>query len=125
MESKITESSFARIAMHHYDNVQCTSLKEFEDDLKRFSYLKKLFIRYMENDDLKERLIINHIIVLHNVFGIIAPELLFFKIDPKFWGILATFMIYLNIMPDKIPEFDIILSDIELDQDVIKILRNI
>lgn len=124
-EIKITENTFIMIAMHHYDNIQCTSISEFEDDLKRFSYLKKLFARYIENGDLKERLILNHLIVLHNVFGIITPELLFFKIDKQYWGVLATFMLYLNIMPDEMPEFNMKLSELNLDPNVINILRNI
>lgn len=125
MEEKITEKSFFRVAIKNYDNVQCTSLKEFEDDIKRFSYLKKLFARYVENNELKERLILNHLIILHNVFGVATPELLFFKIDDQYWGILATFMLYLNIMPDTIPEFNIKLTDLQLDYNVINTLRNI
>lgn len=124
-EPKLTENTFVQIAMHWYDNIQCTTIEEFEEDMKRFMYLRKLFVRYTENGDLRERLILNHITILHNVFGIITPEFLFFKIDKKFWGILATFMLYLNIMPDTIPELDIKLSNLELDQEVITKLRNI
>lgn len=124
-ELKLTENTFIQIAMHWYDNIQCTSIEEFEEDLKRFVYLRKLFVRYLENNDLRERLILNHLIILHNVFGIITPELLFFKMDKQYWGILATFMLYLNIMPDTIPELDVKLSNLQLDQEVIKKLRNI
>lgn len=124
-ELKLTENTFIQIAMHWYDNIQCTSIEEFEEDLKRFVYLRKLFVRYIENNDLRERLILNHLIILHNVFGIITPELLFFKMDKQYWGILATFMLYLNIMPDNIPELDVKLSNLQLDQEVIKKLRNI
>lgn len=122
---KLTENTFIQIAMHWYDNIQCTTIEEFEEDIKRFMYLRKLFSRYKDNNDLKERLVLNHLIILHNVFGVITPELLFFKIDKKFWGVLATFMLYLNIMPEEIPELDIRLSDLELDQEVITKLRNI
>jgi len=111
--------------MHHYDNTQCTSIAEFEEDLKRFSYLKKLFSRYAENGDLKSRLILNHIIVLFNLFGIVTPELLFFKIDKEYWGVLATFLVYLNKMPETIPEFGIRLSDLTLDPTIADTLKEI
>lgn len=124
-EKPINDQTFLSIAMRHYDNMQCTSIEEFEEDLKRFGYLKKLFIRYTENGILKERLILNHLIILHNVFGVITPELLFFKIDTQFWNILATFLIYLNQMPEEIPEFGIKLSNFPLDNKIIDILRSI
>ena len=121
----INDNTFLLVAMHHYDNMQCTSIAEFEEDLKRFGYLKKLFSRYKENNDLKERLIINHIIVLYNLFGIVTTELLFFKIDKQHWDILVTFLVYLNKMPDSVPEFNININDINLDETVLDSLRNL
>lgn len=121
----INEQNFLLIAMHHYDNTQCTSLAEFEEDLRRFAYLKKLFGRYVDNDDLKERLIINHLIILHNLFGVVTIELLFFKIDKHYWNVLATFLVYLGLMPDEIPEFGIKLNEIELDERVLSALGKI
>lgn len=125
IEQPINESNFLLIAMHHYDNSQCTSIAEFEEDLKRFGYLKKLFSRYKENNDLKERLILNHIIVLHNLFGIVTIEMLFYKIDRQHWDVLATFLVYLELMPSEIPEFGIRLNDITVDQYVLDTLRKI
>lgn len=125
IDQPITENNFLLIAMHHYDNSQCTTLMEFEEDLKRFGYLKKLFGRYYDNNDLKERLIINHIIVLHNLFGVITPELLFFKIDKQYWNVLITFLQYLDLMPEKVPEFGINLSEYELDETVLEALRKL
>jgi hypothetical protein len=125
MFEKFTEENFLLQAMHAYDNTQCMSLSEFEEDLKRFIYLKKLFQRYYENKDLRERLILNHIIVLHNLFGITTTEMLFFKIDKQYWSALATFLVYLERMPPEIPEFDIKLSDIKLDEYIISSLRKI
>lgn len=118
----ITEQNFLLIAMHHYDNTQCTSLTEFEEDLRRFAYLKKLFGRYKENGDLKERLILNHIIVLYNLFGVVTIELLFFKIDKQYWDVLATFLKYLNLMPEEIPEFGIKLDDFVIDEKILTVL---
>lgn len=125
IEQPINENNFILIAMHHYDNSQCTSLAEFEEDLKRFAYLKKLFSRYKENNDLKERLILNHIIVLYNLFGIVTTELLFFKIDKQYWDVLATFLVYLERMPEAVPEFGIKLSELQLDDKVIAALKDI
>lgn len=125
IEQPISENNFILIAMHNYDNSQCTSLAEFEEDIKRFAYLKKLFSRYKENDDLKERLILNHIIVLYNLFGIVTTELLFFKIDKQYWDVLATFLVYLERMPEAVPEFGIKLSELQLDDKVIAALKDI
>lgn len=124
-EQPINDNNFVLVAMHHYDNPQCTSVAEFEEDIKRFGYLKKLFGRYKDNDDLKERLIINHITILYNLFGIVTTELLFFKIDKQYWDVLATFLVFLDKMPNEVPEFDIKLSDLTLDEKVITILRTI
>lgn len=122
---KLTENNFLLYAMHHYDNPQCHSVAEFEEDLKRFLYLKKLFTRYQQNDELRERLILNHIIVLYNIFGEAATQMLFYKIEEKYWSTLVTFLVYLGRMPDELPNFGVSLSDIELDEKVIKALRNI
>lgn len=124
-DKPINEDTFLSIAMRYYDNPQCHSIAEFEDDLKRFGYLKKLFIRYELNNDLRERLIINHLIVLYNCFGIITTDLLFFKTDKQHWNYLTTFLVYLNRMPDEIPEFKIKLSDMTLDNTIINTLRKI
>jgi hypothetical protein len=125
IETPIDDNSFLILAMHHYDNTQCVNLAEFEEDLKRFGYLKKLFNRYRDNGDLKERLIINHLIVLYNLFGIIATDFLFYKIEKEYWNLLATFLVYLNRMPESIPERNIHLSELELDNTVIEKLRKI
>lgn len=124
-EPKLTKETFLLVAMRHYDNLQCTSLAEFEEDLKRFGYLKKLFIRYKEDRDLKERLILNHITVLFNLFGVATVEMLFFKIDKEYWGYLATFLLFLDRMPEEIPEFGIKMSDLNIDSDILTALRNL
>ena len=125
MFEKITEENFLLFSMHHYDNPQCSNLDEFNEDLKRFVYLKKLFMRYKDNGDLRERLIINHIIVLHNLFGIATTEMLFLKIDKEYWQALITFLVYLGRMPEEVPDFGIKLSEVTLDEKVISVLRKI
>jgi len=122
---KLNDSNFLLYAMHHYDNPQCHSLEEFDEDLKKFLYLKKLITRYKKDGELRDRLILNHIIVLYNIFGAAATRMLFFKIDRDNWDVLVTFLIYLGHMPETLPEFNLILSDIKLDETIISVLRKI
>ena len=88
-------------AIKHYDNPQAVGEKEFYDDMKRFKYLKRLFKKYSKTGILKERLIMNHIIVLQNVFGPEAVKvLLFFKMGQEHWSVLKTFLVFLNYITD-------------------------
>jgi hypothetical protein len=125
VSEKLNESNFLLYAMHHYDNPQCHSLVEFEEDMKKFLYLKKLLSRYKNNGELRERLILNHIIVLYNIFGDAATRMLFYKIEESNWDALVTFLVYLNRMPEFLTEFNIVLSDIKLDETIIATLRKI
>ena len=125
MQELLNENNFLVYAMHHYDNPQCHSIQEFEEDLKKFLYLKKLLSRYKKDDELRERLILNHIIVLYNVFGDAATNMLFYKIDSSCWDTLITFLVYLERMPEFVPNYGIKLSDIKLDEKVINTLRKI
>jgi hypothetical protein len=125
LNQKLSEDNFVLYAMHNYDNPQCHSVQEFEEDLKRFLYIKKLFTRYRTNNELRERLILNHVIILYNVFGEAATKMLFYKIDKRYWDILATTLLYLNRMPEQIPDTDVKLSDIPLDEGMIQALRKI
>jgi hypothetical protein len=128
MFDDLTEDNFIMYAMKAYNSPHCI-MSEFESDLKRTKYLKRLFRRYKITKLLKERLILNHIILLYNVFGAeAATRILFFRIDGNDYDILKTFLIYLNYMPDKIKGIngkDIISSDILLDMNVAEILRKI
>lgn len=99
-------------AMKNYDNPQADGEEEFQDDLKRFKYLKRLLKKYHEGGELKERLILNHIIVLTNVFGVEASStLLLFKIEREFWSELKTFMVYLHMIREDEPAFEGVLTD--------------
>ena len=100
--STLTPENINMFAMKHYDNPSCVDEQEFLDDMKRFKYLKRLFRKYDTSKDLKMRLIINHIIVLANVFGIdAATTLLFFKIERNHWPILKAFLVFLQYMPEN------------------------
>lgn len=95
----LTESTFLLYAMKYYDNPQCTEMSEFEEDIKRFQYLRKLFSRYRQDNELKERLILNHLIVIFNVFGPEATNMLFMRLH-EYHEFLKPFVEYLNFMPE-------------------------
>ena len=118
--STLTPENINMFAMKHYDNPSCVDEQEFLDDMKRFKYLKRLFRKYDTSKDLKMRLIINHIIVLANVFGVdAATTLLFFKIEKSHWPILKAFLIFLQYMPEND------MTDIRINQKVISELGKI
>ena len=125
----LNDETFLMYAMREYNNMQCTDIEEFYDDLKKIKYIKRLFNSYRNNGQLKERLILNHLIIFYNVFTVQAgTRILFYKIEKDFWPILKTFLIYLDRMPDKIDSIrgEIILtSDIQLDDGIISRLRTI
>ena len=107
-------------AMKHYDNPHADGEEEFQEDIKRYKYLKRLLKKYHETGVLKERLILNHIIVLTNVFGVEASStLLLYKIEQKYWSVIKTFMIYLNMLRDDE------LPNIGIDEKVWKTLETI
>ena len=128
MIDDLTEESFIMYAMKAYESPHCI-MSEFEGDLKRTKYLKRLFRRYKITKVLKERLIINHLICLYNVFGAeAATKILFFRIDERDYDILKTFLIYLNFMPEVIGKINgkiIYSSDIKVDLSIAEILRKI
>ena len=116
----LTPENINMFAIKHYDNPSCVDEQEFLDDMKRFKYLKRLFRKYDTSKEFKARLIVNHIIILTNVFGIdAATTLLFFKIDKEHWSMLKTILIFLNYMPEEE------LIDVELDQNIMTELRKI
>ncbi len=116
----LTPENINMFAIKHYDNPSCVDEQEFLDDMKRFKYLKRLFRKYDTSKEFKARLIVNHIIILGNVFGIDASTtLLFFKIDKQHWSILKTILFFLNYMPHDE------MIDIELNQDIMTELRKI
>ena len=118
--NELTESNLLLYAAKHYYKPQFSDIDEFYEDLKRFKYIKRLVNRYLEQDDLRERLILNHLIVVFNSFGIEAAlNILELKLDPKHWPVIKPFLIYLRyIRNDQY-------TGIVMDQDVINTLRKI
>ena len=123
----LTEKNFLLYAMQHYNNPQCVEVEEFNDDLKRIKYIKRLFNQYAIEGVLKERLLLNHVIVFYNVFSVeAATRILFYKLEEEFWPMLKTFLFYLNFLPDKIESINgrtILTTDIPMDQGIVDSLR--
>jgi hypothetical protein len=123
----LTDENFLIYCARHYDNPQCHSTEEFMEDLKRIKYIKKLITRYVESGDLKERLILNHLIILSNVFG---PDhlarILYLKMKLQF-KYVKPFLVLLNIMPERLlnvkDEKFIDTDTISMDETIIKQLR--
>ena len=124
----LNEKNFLLYAMKEYNNPQCTDVEEFNDDLKKIKYIKRLLNQYVSEGVLKERLLLNHIIIFYNVFPpAAATRILFFKIEERFWPILKPFLFYLKLMPeDRIESImgkEIRTNEILMDQGVIDSLR--
>ena len=130
MIQQLDDSNFMLYAAANYDNPHCYDTDEFYDDLKRFKYLKRLLNRYKETGELKERLILNHITVIYNVFGpSAATRLLFFKLE-GYYELLKPFLVFMNHMPNLVIGIGINNKtikdvDIDLDMGIIKALRKI
>lgn len=125
----LTEENVLMYQMKSYDNPQCHTYEEFVDDMKRIKYIKRLFFRYHTKNILKDRLILNHLIILYNVLGnTAASRILFLKLDSSQHYILKSFLVFINKMPSRIYGVngsDINSSDVPIDQDIIEALRKI
>lgn len=117
---ELNEDNFVLFAMNNYNNKQCTSTEEFYDDLSRFKYIKRLLSRYEQDGILQERLLINHIVILNNVFGIkAAVKMLWYKIEEKHWCVIKPILIYLNFITDSEK------VEVPLDKNIVEKLRKI
>ena len=129
MVEKLTNDNFLIYCAKYYDNPQCHSTEEFIEDLRRVKYIKKLVTRYVEHNDLKERLILNHIIILNNVFGAeLLCRILLLKMRNEF-KYIKPFLVLLNILPEKVYNVGaekIVFTDlISMDENLVNILRKI
>jgi hypothetical protein len=124
----LNEENFLLFAMKYYENPNCTDFNEFQDDLKRIRYIKRLFKKYREQQDLKERLILNHLVVLYNMFENRAlTRMLFLKLE-GYEEYLKPFLVFLNYWPAEIGKVNgnkIVDSDIPLDNGIVKVLREV
>lgn len=117
---ELTHRNFKMYAMQHYNNPECTDIDEFKEDVSRFKYIKRLLSRYEAHGDLQERLILNHLIVIYNVFGIqAANKMLWFKVEENHWTYIKPFLVFLNYLPidEKV--------EVPLDPEIVERLRNL
>ena len=123
----LNDENFSMYAMKEYNDIQCTDIEEFYDDLKKIKYIKRLFNIYKNTGQLKERLILNHLIVFYNVFPLQSgTRILFYKIEKDFWPMLKTFLIFLDRMPETVDSIrgeTIRSNDIQLDDGIVTRLR--
>lgn len=98
---ELNRNNFLLFAANNYNNPGCTSVEEFTEDVNRFKYLKRLLNRYEQSGDLQERLILNHLIVIYNVFGIkAANRMIWYKLDIKHWPFIKPFLVFLHYLPE-------------------------
>ena len=122
----ITDDNFLLYAVKYYNNPSCTGMKEFQDDIKRFKYIKRLLRKYKKTKHISEKLVMNHIILLNNVFGSFTVPSLFYKIEVDHWPQLKTFLVFLNYLPDNyLINNTIHESEIPLDEFLINKLRKV
>lgn len=117
----LNDDNYLVYAMHHYQAPSCRTVEEFESDLKTLTYIKK----HINKHPIKTKLLLNHIIILFNCFGPAALHLLLYKIDRANWGTLSTFLLYLHQVPEYLPEYDYRITDLPLNEQVIKDLREL
>lgn len=126
--NRLTDDNFLVYCAKIYDNPQMTTSEEFIEDLDRIKYIKKLITRYVESNDLKEQLILNHIITLHNCFGVQLSKILYLKLEKQFHCI-KPFLIMLNALPEVIYNVGtynkVYTDEIPMDLNIIKALRKI
>ena len=112
---ELNEKNYLMFAIKHYDNPQSVTVDDFMEDMKKFKYLKRLLKRYLKTGTLRTNLIINHLIILFNVFDEATIPLLMYKLEREYWSILKTFLIFL----DRYPEINQgSLNEVDLDMDV-------
>jgi len=113
--SELNDDNYVLFAMKNYENPQCSGIEEFHEDLNRIKYLKRLLRKYKTHGVLREQLILNHLIIFYNVFGIeAATRLLFNRIENDLHSYLKTFVVYLNNLPEKIPDTDLMMIPVDI-----------
>lgn len=118
---KLGDDNFLVYAMHNYTVPVCPSIEEFENDLRLLIYIKKHLAREVP----QARSLLNHVITFFNCFGSAALHMLFFKVPRQHWDRLGTVLIFLNHMPENLPEYEIRESDICIDEQLMKELRSL
>jgi len=120
--NELNEENFLLFAIKNYENPQAVTKEDFDKDLNHFKYIKRLLKRYQKTGELRVHLLINHFIVLYNIFGDATTPMLFYKIEKDLWSSMKTFIMFLN----KLPEFPkCYIHEIEVDLDCLSQLQKI
>jgi len=119
---ELNESNYMLFAIKFYDNPQAVTKDDFEADLKRIRYIKRLLKRYKNTGELKIHLILNHLIILFNVFNEAAVPLLFYNLEEDLWPLIKSFLVFLNRIPET-PKTRI--TSIGIDEDCLKQLQDL
>ena len=119
---ELNESNYTMFAIKHYDNPQAVTQEDFYEDMKRFKWIKRLLNKYKNSGDLNVHLLLNHFIILYNVFGEAATPLLFYKIDKDLWPVIKTFVVYLGRFPEY-PKSA--LHDVSIDDNCLQCLKDL
>ena len=120
--NELNEENFLIFAIKNYENPQAVTREDFDKDLSRFRYIKRLLKRYKTTGDLKVHLLVNHFIILYNIFGDATTPMLFYKIDKNLWSAIKSFVIFLNKLPDYPHTY---IHEIEVDQTCLDALNGI
>ena len=112
MFNELNEDNFLLFAIKHYENPQAVTKEDFDRDLNHFKYIKRLLKRYKNSGQLKTHLLLNHFIILYNIFGEATTPMLFFKIEKELWSAMKSFIVFLGRFPEY-PHSDI--HDIQVD----------
>ena len=119
---ELNEDNFLLFAIKNYENPQALTKEDFDKDLNHFKYIKRLLKRYNNTGELRVHLLLNHFIILYNIFGDAATPMLFYKIEKELWSVMKTFIVFLNRLPQH-PKCYI--HDIKLDLNCLKELQKI
>ena len=120
--TELTEDNYVLFAIKYYDNPSAVTKEDFLDDLRRFKYIKRLINKYLKNGEVKLHLLLNHIIIVYNVFNEAATPLLFYKMDKEYWSIIKSIMIFLERYPEVETET---LKKIPINEQIIKELKSL
>jgi hypothetical protein len=120
--NELNGENFLLFAIKNYENPQAVTKEDFEKDLNHFKYIKRLLRKYRNTGELKIHLLVNHFIILYNIFGEATTPMLFYKIEQDLWSVMKTFIVFM----DKLPEYPkCYIHDIQIDQNCLKELNRV
>ena len=120
--NELNSDNFLLFAIKHYENPQAVTKEDFEKDLNHFKYIKRLLKRYKNTGELKTHLLLNHFIILYNIFGEATTPMLFFKIEKELWESMKTFVVFL----DKLPEYPkCYIHEVKIDENCLSELKKV